>query len=118
MKKNEEESSIYYINAEIVPCVGMGCGNAQHGKCHADINSNNTLMRVTRLRYLKIVRQDVIKDIVSRLRKKPPDCFGNALKRSASFQGLHQRQRVRVAEAGTGGQSLGGAGDLAVQVLE
>lgn len=37
---------------------------------------------------------------------------------SAAFQGLHQRQRVRMAEAGAGGQALGGAGNPAVQVFE
>ena len=39
-------------------------------------------------------------------------------KLGAAFQGLHQRQRVCMAEAGAGRQPLGGAGNLAVQAFE
>ncbi|MCD8065314.1 hypothetical protein [Akkermansia sp.] len=74
-EKNEDGPGAYDITAEIVPYVRMGCDNAQHRKCPADVNPNNALMKVARLRYLGVSRQYVIKCTAGRLHKESPDCF-------------------------------------------
>ena len=44
-KENEDGPSAYYIIAEIVLYIGMGCYNAQHGEYPADVNPDNTPVR-------------------------------------------------------------------------
>lgn len=80
----------------------MGCYNTQHGEYPANVNPDNTPVRFNLLYINELVVSDVATCVTDCFQRESGFVFRAFSKGRPAFQRFHQRQRVRMAEAGAG----------------